>query len=153
MFYLFPTLGLLLVVCFTDLRYRKIPNVVLVVSATYGLIVSFLGIGQVGISDALLGFLVGLLVFSFPYYKAWIGAGDVKLMAVLGIYLGPTLTMTAAVYSMLAGGILALIYSAQPAQFKKLLGNLSEFKTGNQQMPYACAIFLGTCLAILISQE
>jgi prepilin peptidase CpaA len=153
MFYLFPIFGLLLVACFTDLRYRKIPNVALVVTATYGLIVSFLGIGQVGISDALLGFLVGLLVFSFPYYKAWLGAGDVKLMAVLGIYLGPSLTMTAAVYSMLAGGVLALIYSLQQAQFKKLLGNLREFKTGNQQMPYACAIFLGTFLAILISQE
>jgi len=153
MFYLFPILVLLLVTCITDLKYRKIPNGVLVVSAVYGLVVSFLGLGQVGISDALLGLLVGLLVFSFPYYKAWIGAGDIKLMGVLGIYLGPNLILLAAVYSMLAGGVLALIYSMQAAQMKKILGNLSKLKMGNEQMPYACAIFLGTCLTIYTSQE
>jgi prepilin peptidase CpaA len=153
MFYLLPILGLLLVVCFTDLRYRKIPNVVLVVAAAYGLMLSSLRIGHVGLSDALLGLLIGLLIFSFPYYKAWIGAGDVKLMGVLGIYLGPSVTMTAAVYSMLAGGILAVIYSVQEAQIKKVLSNLSEFKIGNQRMPYALAIFFGTCLAIYTSRE
>lgn len=153
MFYLFPIFALLLLVCITDLRYRKIPNVLLVVGAIYGLIVSFLGLGQVRMFDALLGLLVGLLIFSFPYYKAWIGAGDVKLMGVLGIYMGPSLTMTAALYSMLAGGVLAVIYSAQATQMQKLLGNLREFKMGNQQLPYACAIFLGTSLAILISRE
>lgn len=153
MFYLLPSLGLLLVVCFTDLRYRKIPNVVLVVGAVYGLMLSSLRLGHIGLSDALLGFLIGLLIFSFPYYKAWIGAGDVKLMGVLGIYLGPSVTMTAAVYSMLAGGFLALIYSVQQAQIKKVLGNLSELRVGNQRMPYALAIFLGTCLAIYTSRE
>lgn len=149
----YPVIGLLLIACLTDLLYRKIPNMLLLVFGIYGLISAAMGMGNVVIADAVLGLIVGFIIFSFPYYKSWIGAGDVKLMGVLGIYFGPNLTLIAAIYSMLAGGILALIYTLKNAYIKESLGNLAKFKIGNLQMPYATAISIGSCFAILISEK
>lgn len=136
-----------------DLLYRKIPNMLLLAGGAYGLIASLMGLGHVGISDAVLGLVIGLTIFIVPYYKSWIGAGDVKLMGVLGIYLGPSLIMTVSVYSMLAGGFLALIYILREAHIKETFDNLIKFRTSDQRVPYATAIFLGTCFAILMSRE
>lgn len=149
----YPVIGLLLIACLTDLLYRKIPNTLLLAFGVYGLASSVMGFGRVVIADALLGLFVGLIIFSIPYYKSWIGAGDVKLMGVLGIYFGPNLTLTAAIYSMLAGGILALIYMLKKAHVKESLSNLVKFKIGDSQMPYAAAILVGSCFAILMSRE
>jgi prepilin peptidase CpaA len=149
----YPVIGLLLIACLTDLLYRKIPNALLLVAGAYGLISSAMGFGNVVIMDAVLGLVIGLMIFSFPYYKSWIGAGDVKLMGVLGIYFGPTLTLSAAIYSMLAGGILALIYTLRQSHTKESLSNLVKLKISDVRMPYATAIFIGSCFAILMSRE
>jgi len=82
----------------------------LLVIGGYGLIASLFEMGNLVFIDSVLGLIIGLLIFIFPYYKSWIGAGDVKLMGVIGIYLGPALTMLTSVYSMLVGGLIALIY-------------------------------------------
>ena len=149
----YPVIGLLLIACITDLLYRKIPNGLLLVGATYGLVSSFFGVGHVVFAEAVLGLLVGLLIFSFPYYKAWIGAGDVKLMGVLGVYLGPQLTIAAAIYTMFAGGILALIYICTQGRMREKLGNLMKFQTSDSRIPYATAILVGSSFAILMSRE
>ena len=149
----YPVIGLLLIACLTDLLYRKIPNMLLLIAGVYGLVYSAMGFGHVVIVDAVLGLVVGLMIFSFPYYKSWIGAGDVKLMGVLGIYFGPSLILSAAIYSMLAGGVLALIYMLRQSHAKESLGNLVKLKISDVQMPYATAIFVGSCFAILMSRE
>lgn len=153
MFIWFPITALLLVSCVTDFLYRKISNVLLVVIGGYGFIASIFGVANLIFVDSMLGLLIGLLIFMFPYYKSWIGAGDVKLLAVIGIYLGPTLIIITAIYSMLVGGIVALLYLLYQRDFQQTIRSLVHFKTSQGQMPYAAAISIGTVLAVLTSEN
>lgn len=126
---------LLLVAAFTDIRTRRIPNAVVLIGAVIALGASIFDIGLVAPMEALLGALVGLLCFGIPYALGKLGAGDVKLLAVVGFFLGPGLTAIAAIYSMLAGGLLALACVI--------------FRT--KDVPYGVAIAVGT-IVLLFTQ-
>ena len=95
--------------CVTDLRDGRIPNVltfgaIAVAFAVHALLPQGSGLAHVGF-----GFLVGLAVF-FPFFAlGGMGAGDVKLMAAIGAWLGPTLALLTALYGAVAGGVLALV--------------------------------------------
>jgi prepilin peptidase CpaA len=52
------------------------------------------------------------------------GAGDVKLLGAVGGWLGPAGVLYAALYSVLAGGVLALIVGAIHGYLGKALSNL-----------------------------
>lgn len=148
-----PITMLLLVSCVTDFLYRKIPNILLIVVGAYGLIASAFGAGDLVFINSVLGLLTGLLIFMFPHYKSWIGAGDVKLMGVIGIYLGPSLTIITSIYSMLVGGVIALLYLLYRGNFQESMGSILGFKTSQGQMPYAAAISIGAVLAVLTTQN
>ena len=153
MLIILPLLGVMMIACITDFLYRKIPNILLIPAALYGVLISVLGLSRNNLIDAVLGLLVGLLIFSIPYYKSWIGAGDVKLIGVIGIYLGPGLTIISSIYAMLAGGLLAVIYAVYQAQVKESFRNVIHLRLSSHQIPYAVAISLGTCSALFISRE
>jgi Flp pilus assembly protein protease CpaA len=57
-----------------------------------------------------MGFALGLVVFLIPFLLGAMGAADVKVFAVTGLYLGPFDILNAFVYSLLSGGVLALFY-------------------------------------------
>jgi Flp pilus assembly protein protease CpaA len=59
--------------------------------------------------DVLEALGVGLLLFLPFYALGGMGAGDVKLMAAVGTFLGPMNALLAAVFSLIAGGVLAMI--------------------------------------------
>jgi prepilin peptidase CpaA len=145
----FPFSVLLFVSCMTDFFYRKISNMLLLVIGVYGLLASLFEMGNLVFIDSLLGLMIGLLILIFPYYKSWIGAGDVKLMGVIGIYLGPALTMLTSIYSMLVGGLIALLYLLHHGLLKESLRSLVNFENSHRQMPYAAALSIGAVLAVL----
>jgi prepilin peptidase CpaA len=75
--------------CVTDLRSRRIPNVL-----TFGAsaaAVLFLGVsaGWAGVLWSLEGWAVGCLFFLPWFLLGGMGAGDVKLLAALGAWVGP----------------------------------------------------------------
>lgn len=97
-----------------DLRTRRIPNKLTVTGLVLGLLyqVSFHGVA--GLREAGLGFAVG---FGF-FFLLWIlgsgGGGDVKLMAALGVALGPKLTIMVIVAStlfVLVGSVIVIGWS------------------------------------------
>jgi len=149
----FPFTVLLLVSCITDFFYRKISNMLLLVIGTYGLLASLFEMGNLVFTDSVLGLIIGLLIFIFPYYKSWIGAGDVKLMGVIGIYLGPALTMLTSFYSMLVGGLIALIYLLAQGYLKESFRSLVNFESSHRQMPYAASLSIGAVLAVLTTHN
>lgn len=100
---------LVLLVCVgTDLKSRKIYNKVIFPSLfiTFGL--QFYLNGFSGLSQALLGFLVGLGLLLIPYLMGGMGAGDVKLLALIGAIKGMAFVLTTAVYMALLGGVIAV---------------------------------------------
>jgi len=99
----------LLAACVTDWRHRKIPNRLVLVGIAAALLCSALIDGTIGFAQAALGGLVGLGIFLPLYAIRWVGAGDAKLMAMVGLFLGPAGAAWSALYAFVAGGILAIV--------------------------------------------
>jgi prepilin peptidase CpaA len=96
----------------TDVRTRRIPNWLTGAIAGAGFGLAFGG-GGVSPLQAALGVAVGLAVMLPGHVIGATGAGDVKLMAAIGSFLGPSLEFRAFLYSALAGGVLAVAVAAR----------------------------------------
>ena len=106
-------LALTLVVClFTDLKQRKIYNKVIFPVLIFGIIYNIVTAGLPGLYQSLLGMAAGLGILIIPFALGGMGAGDVKLLAVIGAVKGPLFVLYAAIGMALAGGILALVVLA-----------------------------------------
>lgn len=92
---------------FFDYKYRRIPNWLVVVGFFCGLILNTLRHPSFFI-DSLLGFAVGIGVLFLPFALGWIGAGDVKLFAVVGALLGVSWLPRVFFYASVAAGVIAL---------------------------------------------
>lgn len=108
----------------TDIRARRIPNVLTATGLATGLALAALLPQGIGLKAALLGALTGLACFLPMYAFRAMGAGDVKLMAMSGAFLGPLNTVESALWVLLAGGVLALLFALQRGVLRKVLGNV-----------------------------
>jgi prepilin peptidase CpaA len=151
--------------CLCDVRTRRIPNWLTFPSAMLGLIAATVAHGGQGAGASAAGLLVGLLLF-FPLFALrGLGAGDVKLMAALGAWLGMRAVVMVAFYTTLAGGVLALglivrhRYGRQAARNIWLLlthwrvfglrplDALTLETSAGPKLPYALPIAVGLALA------
>jgi prepilin peptidase CpaA len=113
-----------LVACVTDLRTRRIPNLLTFGSALAGFLFHVFVAGASGAGTSAGGWLVGTLVFLPFFALRGMGGGDVKLLAALGAWLGPTETLWLAAYSMIAGGVVAVIVAFFSGYLRTALGNV-----------------------------
>lgn len=95
--------------CATDLRSARIPNWLTLSAVGAGVLFHAFAPGGAGLGAAGLGFVVGVAVFFAPFALGALGAGDVKLMAALGTWLGWQGAVYVALYGAVAGGVLAVI--------------------------------------------
>ena len=154
----------------TDLCKRKIPNVLIVWGLISGLVGQLLLPQGLGFAQWGIGVIIGFICF-FPLYSLRaMAAGDVKLMMVVGGFLGFPLVLTAALYSYVAGGIMAIIIVLAKGRFKQVTHNIKMLLTplyiratsgvdvGDNltkpisvgHMPYAVAIGAGTLLTLYL---
>lgn len=117
--YLHVTLlvGFLLVAAFTDLRWRKIFNATTYTGALIGLVVaglnSLLGPADNAptFSEGLLGLLAcgAVMIACYVCFPNGIGGGDVKLVALIGAYLGVFQGLEVLLWSLILGACVALV--------------------------------------------
>lgn len=108
----------------TDLAARRIPNVLTFGAAAGGLLYQAVDGGLSGFGWSVAGWLVGAAVF-FPFFAlGGMGAGDVKLVAALGAWLGPLGAVQVAIAAALAGGIVAVIVMLRARYLRHALENL-----------------------------
>jgi prepilin peptidase CpaA len=94
-----------------DLRTRRIPNRLVATLALLGVVFSLVhDHGWPGLPRAGGGLLVGLACWLPFYALGWIGAGDVKLYAAAGAWLGPMRALDGAIVGALSGAVLSLIW-------------------------------------------
>jgi prepilin peptidase CpaA len=92
-----------------DLAIRKIPNMLLLGGWTGALALHCSAAApSAAIGTALGGALVGFAMFLPLYVLRGMAAGDVKLMATVGLFLGPAETVHACILTWCAGGVMAL---------------------------------------------
>ena len=114
------------VACATDLRNSRIPNALTFGSLALALIVHGLLPQGLGWGHALLGILAGGAIF-FPFFAlGGMGAGDVKLMAALGAWLGWQPALFIAMYGAAAGGVLAIVVALASGYLRQAFANLGR---------------------------
>ncbi|NMF89428.1 A24 family peptidase [Aromatoleum petrolei] len=172
-------LGVLAIAVITDLRAGKVHNFSIVVGL--GAAFAFNGVaprgagifdpsgGAIELVTAFAGIAVGFAAL-FPLYALRaMGAGDVKLMMMVGAFLGPLQTLGVVVLTFAAGGVLAIAMALWQRSFRQLILNLRFMLTTSAisaaggtspkfeplqqtagRMPYAVAIAAGTLLQLYL---
>jgi len=98
----------LILACISDLRTRRIPNV-LTLSAIAGALLFHALTGGVSAAGwSLAGCVVGGALFFPMFALRGMGAGDVKLLAAVGAWLGPSQVVLVALAASVAGGLIAI---------------------------------------------
>jgi len=101
---------LLLLAVAIDLTQHRIPNLLTLCIILLGISCLSIIDGWGGTLNSIGGLLTGLALFLPLYLFGGMGAGDVKLMAAVGTFLGPYNTLIAAAITLIAGGVLATLY-------------------------------------------
>jgi prepilin peptidase CpaA len=118
--------GLILYAAWRDIRSRRIPNRTVAWLALLGAVYS---IGVDPAAGTLLrvvgGFAAGLACWLPFYALGWLGAGDVKLFAAAGTWLGPVRTVEGALIGALAGALLAVGWMVWSYGFRRTAATLS----------------------------
>jgi prepilin peptidase CpaA len=165
--------ALLIVAGVIDYRTYRIPNWLTLSGAVFGLVYSILSSNpHQGFLWSLGGLGLGLLTM-FPLYALKVmGAGDVKLMAMVGSFLGYTGTPLAILCTFIAGGIAALGFALCRRVLGRMLGNIKDIASqsvfsmlggalpsphipGNLsvgRLPYGVSIAVGTTGYMLANQ-
>lgn len=132
----------LLAVTLTDLERRVIPNKILLVAAVLGVLIAAVGdpgsLPERAIAAAAAGGVLFLVVLAYPQ---GMGLGDVKLTAVMGLYLGRNVA-PAVLVALLAGSIVGLAMIArQGAAARK------------QAIPFGPFLALGGVVGLLAGDQ
>ena len=160
-----PTLIVLAVATFTDLRSRRIPNWLVLPFLVSGIAVSGWMHGWHGIGQSLSGMALGALLFGILCLMGGMGMGDVKLCAAIGAWIGPSQLVIALVVTGFAGGVMALCWAVAGGFLGELFKNTGDLVFGlkdrglhphpelvldnpsSRKMPYAPAIAIGTLVS------
>jgi prepilin peptidase CpaA len=145
-----------------DLRTRRVPNPLTMGLAAIGVLYAAVGIGGVSISASLEGLALGLALMLPGHLIGATGAGDVKLFAAAGAFVGPAHILTAFIYTALAGGAIAILISIWRRRLRQTVGDTAlliatrgmhapaiESPLQNNRFAYAPAIAVGTMLVAL----
>jgi prepilin peptidase CpaA len=155
-----PTLIVVAVATFTDLRSRRIPNWLVLPFLLIGVAVSGWLNGWHGVGQSLEGLALGALLFGVLFLLGGMGAGDVKLCAAIGAWIGPGQLLIALVLTGLAGGVMVLGWALYAGFFRELFQGTGDLVFGwnsggratlsdpkRRKMPYAPAIAIGTLIS------
>lgn len=160
--------GVLIYACYTDLKFCKVYNTLIVFGLISSLGLWLLNANASGALQWLQGVGLAFMCFMPLYLLKGMAAGDVKLAMVVGGIVGPAAWMPVAVCIYLVGGILAMGVVLQKKRGLQLISNLHAilfFKlhhihlqlatqgetdgiTSVGRMPYALAIAIGTLMGV-----
>ena len=118
------TLLVAFIAAIVDVSKRRIPNVLTFGAAGGALLYHVATSGPTGAAIAVTGWLVGFALFVPFFALGGMGAGDVKLIAALGAWLGPLGALQLAAATAIAGGITAVVVILQQRYGWQALSNL-----------------------------
>ncbi|MGD0230343.1 MAG: A24 family peptidase [Syntrophorhabdales bacterium] len=95
-----------------DIATRRIPNWLTLSCMVLGVGYHALSGGFGGFLSGMAGLLAGLGLLTSFYLLGGMGAGDVKLMGAIGALLGPKGVLLACLWSVMVGGVYALVLLA-----------------------------------------
>jgi prepilin peptidase CpaA len=157
---------ILLVAAVWDIRFKRIPNWLtfpsMIVALSYYVIVG----GFEGLLFSLQGAVVGMAILIIPYFMRGMGAGDVKLVGVVGAFLGVGKVVLALLWTALVGGLYAIVlliyYICLKRTLRPYLSAAYPCRGSEEVLPpsgmalkkpslcYGVAIAIGTMLSLTV---
>lgn len=160
-----PTVAVLAVASFTDLRSRRIPNWLVLPFLIGGIAVSTIWHQWTGLGHSVAGIAVGASIFGILYALGGMGMGDLKLFAAVGAWIWTGQLLFALVLTAIAGGLMALCWAAVGGFLGELFQGSGDLIFGLRKrglrphpelvlrnpaarsIPYAPAIAIGTIIS------
>jgi prepilin peptidase CpaA len=165
---------LLVMAAVSDVRFYRIPNWLTFGGMVFALIYGTFAARtpMAGAMNALGGLGTGFAIM-LPFYVLRImGAGDVKLMAMVGAFLGPYQTLQAILFTCIAGGFAAVAVAIHRRRLGHMLANVKDAAQGIVvsgiagvrpngtidtrqsigKLPYGICICVGTVVQVLAHQ-
>ena len=162
-----PVLIVVVIASATDLTTRRIPNWLVLPFLIAGVVVASWTRGWSGAGQSVTGVLLGTVVYGALCAMGGMGMGDVKLVAAIGAWIGPSQLFVALILTGLTGAVMALGWAVAGGFAGELLGNTrnllghigrrgirphAELVLSHERarkMPYAPAIAIGTLASFL----
>ena len=157
-----------------DLRTYRIPNWLTFTGIALGLVINTITPSMLhqGFWWAATGVLLGFVMALPLYLLRVMGAGDVKLIAMVGAFLGASGTIYAVLCIFIIGGVAAVLYAATHKLFSPMLTNVKaiaqqavlssigglaptlEMKLSQSigKLPYGVSIAVGTFFYVVANQ-
>lgn len=152
-----------------DYKERRVPNYLNLIIAATGVIFQVIYFGWIGLLNSLSGMVVGLGLLIVPWLMYMMGAGDVKLLAAIGAWIGPEVVLWSFVVGVIIGGIVSLVMIIHSRRWQvafenlKLaaikcsdlrlafsdLGSVKSLGDRAQLIPYGVPLTFGTILVVL----
>ncbi|UCH84451.1 MAG: prepilin peptidase [Candidatus Latescibacterota bacterium] len=163
-----PTIVVVVLAMITDLRWRRIPNLLTVPAFFTAIVIRMLFQGWVGLALALSGAVLAPTLLLLMHGGRGIGMGDLKLAVVVGAFLGPVMGAVAMLITAVAGGLLAVATMLKPGgSLSQLFSTLMiglPFRKKNKgedtptevkhpasaTMPYGIAIGVGSLITLAV---
>lgn len=153
-------------VVYFDVRYRRIPNTLVVSTLVTGLAVNTIFGGLGGLTGSLKGFALAFIPMLLIHILGAMGAGDVKLFGAIGAVLGAKLVLPTFIIVVMLGGVLAVytmlrartVFSTMHGVLRIFVGMLPGWEMPRFAMPadrkhtipYGVAITLGSLISVIV---
>jgi len=150
-------------VIYQDVRYRRIPNVLVLTALIAGLTLNAVFGGWFGVGSSLLGFGLAFVPMLLLHIFGAMGAGDVKLFGAVGTILGVGLMPATLVLVAMLGGLLAIYTTLRAGTMLSTLHGVLRILVGllpgwemprfamapdrRHTIPYGVAIMVGSLIS------
>ncbi|MBN1512432.1 MAG: prepilin peptidase [Phycisphaerae bacterium] len=151
-----------------DYSQRRVPNWLNASLIVSGFVVQGVFHGGEGLLSGLFGLLLGFGVLIVPWMMHGMGAGDVKLMAAIGVWFGPWMTLIAFCVGAVIGGVIAVIMIVSSGRMRCAWANLGtivvkmtsretmfgefgsakSFGSTSQLLPYGVPLTIGSLIVL-----
>ena len=153
-------------VIYYDVRYRRIPNVLVLATLLAGISINTGFSGVQGMISSLEGFALAFFPMLLMHIFGAMGAGDVKLFGAVGAVLGVSQVPLAFVVVVMLGAVLAIytmiragtVFSTLHGVLRIFVGILPGWEMPRFKMapdrkhtiPYGVAIMLGSLIVVML---
>jgi len=151
-----------------DYSQRRVPNWLNLAILLCGFVAQGWYFGWSGLWTGAMGMLIGFGVLIVPWMMHGMGAGDVKLMAAVGVWLGPKLTLYSFGVGAMIGGVAAIVMIVSTGRLRMACTNIGlilakcssrqtvfsetgsakSFGQTSQLLPYGVPLTAGTLLVL-----
>jgi prepilin peptidase CpaA len=157
---------LAIAITYMDVKYRRIPNKLVLMILVAGLTLNTFFSGWHGLAASVGGLLLAFSAMFFLHLFGTMGAGDVKFFAAIGAVIGASLVPKTFLVVAISGGVLALCKMVYAGRVRATLFGVMQFFYGllpgqtvprfevpadrSYTLPYAVPICIGSVLSFFI---